>query len=300
MSAVPTPAPDMPAVSVIVPHYDDAVRLDRCLSALARQDFPAAQVEIIVADNRSPLPPGELERVVGGRARIVIADEKGAGPARNAGAAAARGRILAFTDADCLPEPGWISAGVAALERADIAGGHMVVMIEREGGGPRTGAEAFETVFAFDNRTYVERKGFSVTANLFCPRRVFDAVGPFKNGLSEDLEWCHRARDRGFSITYAADATVAHPARADWAQLLKKWKRLNIEAYNLQRTRPMGRARWAVRSLALPVSILPHARRVMRASELETGVERRRAMATLVRLRLWRFADSWRLLAGGK
>lgn len=299
MSA-PDDASPSPAVSVIVPHYDDAVRLGRCLTALARQSFPAEEMEIIVADNRSPLPPGELERVVAGRARIVIADEKGAGPARNAGASAARGRILAFTDADCLPEPGWLAAGVAALERADIAGGHMVVMIEREDGGPRTGAEAFETVFAFDNRTYVEQKGFSVTANLFCPRRIFDAVGPFLNGLSEDLEWCHRARSRGFSITYAADATVAHPARADWGQLLRKWKRLNVEAYNLQRTRPFGRARWALRSLALPLSILPHARRVMRAPELESGLERRRALATLARLRLWRFADSWRLLAGGE
>lgn len=300
MEATVSSGSDAPAVSVIVPHYDDVIRLDRCLAALCRQTFPSDAFEIVVADNCSPLAPGELERAVAGRARIVIASEKGAGPARNAGVAAARGHILAFTDADCLPEAGWIAAGVAALGHADIAGGHMVVMIERDDGAPRTGAEAFETVFAFDNRTYVEQKGFSVTANLFCERRIFDAVGDFRNGLSEDLDWCLRARERGFTITYAADATVAHPARSDWPQLLRKWKRLNVEAYNLQRTRPLGRARWAIRSLALPLSIVPHARRVMSAPGLDHGIERRRAVATLVRLRLWRFADAWRLLAGGK
>lgn len=290
----------MPTVSVIIPHYNDPVRLDRCLTALAAQDFPADQVEIVVADNGSPLPPGELERIVAGRARIVIAHEKGAGPARNTGVAASNGRVLAFTDADCLPEPGWISAGLAALDRADFAGGHMVVMIERNDGAPRTGAEAFETVFAFNNRQYVEEKGFSVTANLFCERRVFDAVGPFRNGVSEDLDWCVRARQAGYSITYAADATVAHPARADWPQLLHKWKRLNVEAFNLQKGRPLGRLRWAVRSFALPLSIAPHALQVMRSGALADDGERRRAIATLVRLRLWRFADSWALLMGGR
>src|SRR5436189_258200 len=78
--------------------------------------------------------------------------------------------------------------GLEALAQADFVGGRMQVLVE-DPARPRP-AEAFEAVFAFDNRRYVEEMGFTVTANLFCPRAVFDAVGGFGVGMSEDLEWC--------------------------------------------------------------------------------------------------------------
>ncbi len=47
-----------------------------------------------------------------------------------------------------------------------------------------TPAEAFELVFAFDNESYVRKKGFTVSANLFCTRAVFDRVGGFGRRFS--------------------------------------------------------------------------------------------------------------------
>jgi glycosyltransferase involved in cell wall biosynthesis len=287
-----------PAVSIIVPHYNDLAGLDRCLSLLVTQTPPEGGFEIVVADNGSPAGAEAVEAVIAGRARLTIATDRGAGPARNAGVAAARGAILAFTDSDCLPKPGWLVAGVRALGRFDLVGGAMRVSVEHD--GELSGAEAFERVFAFDNRRYVEDLGFTVTANLFCRREVFERTGPFHVGVPEDMEWCHRAREQGFCIGHAADAIVAHPARPDWGALIGKWRRLNAESYELTAAKPMGRARWAARSFTLPLSIAAHAPRVLRSDALSTARERRRALATLARLRWWRFIDAQRLLLRGR
>lgn len=279
----------MAEISVIVPHYADLERLDRCLTALTAQTVPAADYEIIVADNMSPVGREAVERVIAGRARLVLATERGAGPARNAGVAASHGRFLAFTDADCVPEPEWLAVGIAALDAHDFVGGSMVVIAEHD--GPRSGAEAFETVFAFDNASYVRDKGFTVTANLFCPRAVFDRVGPFHVGVSEDYDWCLRARAAGFRIGYAERAVAGHPPRADWAALRKKWSRLNAEMFELALQRPGGRFRWLAHTLALPLSIPAHAPRLLRSPQLANRGERARGLAMLARLRMWRFAD---------
>jgi glycosyltransferase involved in cell wall biosynthesis len=83
-------------VSVIIPHYNDLEALDVCLSALARQSFPAERTEIIVADNASPQGREAVERVVGNRARLITVEQRGAGPARNGGVRASTGEVLAF------------------------------------------------------------------------------------------------------------------------------------------------------------------------------------------------------------
>lgn len=285
-----------PAISIVVPHYNDLRGLDACLTALEAQSVPCDRFEIIVADNMSPVGEAAVADAIAGRARLVIARERGAGPARNAGAAAACAPVLAFTDSDCVPAPGWLAAGAAMLADVDLVGGAMTVS---SGDGVLSGAEAFEHVFAFDNRDYVERKGFTVTANLFCRRETFDAVGPFKVGVSEDLEWCHRARDLGYRIGYAREAVVSHPARRDWTALKGKWGRLSAEAFALEVQRGRGGMRWFLRSLALPPSILLHAPRVLRAPGL-TATERVRALGTLARLRMWRFVDAQRQLMGNR
>lgn len=283
-----------PDVSVIIPHYNDPRRLALCLDALDRQDFDRARFEIIVADNASPVGMAAVEHAVAGRARIVLQTEPGAGPARNAGVSAADGRLLAFTDCDCVPDPQWLSAGVAALAQADLIGGAMRVLVRNE--QDMSGAEAFERVFAFNNRTYVEQKQFTVTANLFTTRTVFDTVGGFRVGVSEDKDWCHRASDMGYRIAYASDAIVGHPARGDYTQLLGKWRRIQAETYMLVKPGMAGNLYWLARTWAVLPSIIVHGARIITSGNICGARHRARALATLVRIRMWRFADGHRLL----
>ena len=92
-----------------------------------------------------------------------------------------------------------------------------------------TAAEAFESVFAFQNERYVKHRGFTVTASMFVPRSVFDAVGPFENGVPEDIDWCRRARAKGYRIGFAPRSIVGHPARRTMDELERKWRRLTLE-----------------------------------------------------------------------
>jgi glycosyltransferase involved in cell wall biosynthesis len=282
-------------VSVVVPHFHDLRNLDLCLAALERQTFPRADFDIIVADNNSPEGEAAVAGVIAGRARLVVVGQRGAGPARNGGVKACSGALLAFVDSDCRPEPAWLAEGVEALSRHDYVGGRMVVLVD----DPRhmTDVEAFESVFAFNNQDYVTRLGYTVTANLFCPRTLFCHVGDFTaDSVSEDREWCLRARDLGYRIGYAPLSIVGHPARRTWADLLKKWRRINRESFGLMAREKGGRLKWALRTFALPGSAFLHTPRALFCDRLATFEQRAGAIVILHRLRWWRLVDSLRLL----
>ena len=286
-----------PEVTVVIPHYADIARLDRCLAAVVSQEC-SFSFEVVVADNNSPCGQDAVAVAIANRAHLVLATKPGAGPARNAGVQAARGRYLAFTDSDCIPEPGWLAAGIAALTKHDFVGGAMTVLV---GNHKRlSGAEAFERIFAFNNRRYVEKEGFTVTANLFCSKELFERVGGFRSDLSEDLEWCQRARASGFQIGYAENAVVGHPARANWSELLHKWRRLNAEMFAVYKLKPNGRMKWALRSLLLPGSILVDIPKVLKSRSITGAYSRIMAISTLTRLRLWRMINCWNLLLKGR
>ncbi|WP_238181471.1 glycosyltransferase [Methylobacterium trifolii] len=292
----PSGTADGPAISVVMPHLDDLENLDLCLSHLQAQTLGRDHFEIVVSDNGSRGGLAAVAALAGTRARVVAAPERGAGPARNAGVAAAKGRILAFIDSDCRPAPDWLREGVAALAHHDVVGGAVTVVPERDG-APEP-VEAYELVFAFRNDLYVRRKGFTVTANMLMPRAVFEAVGPFANGVSEDVEWCHRARRLGYRLGYAPACVVAHPARRTWAELVRKWRRTTREAHALARPGPLGAAAWLARAWIVLLSALPQAVRLLRAPELSAPRIRWAALRVLLRIRSFRFAEAHRLAFG--
>ena len=239
--------------------------------------------ELIGHDVTQPLDP---VRTAWPDLRIVTEPIKGAAAARNRGVAETGARGLLFLDCDCVPAKDWLSRARDLIGQADITGGAIDVFDETP--PPRSGAEAFETIFAFDNRAYIETKGFTVTANLVTTRAVFDRTGPFRPGLSEDLDWCHRATAAGARLAYDENLRVAHPTRPDWPALRRKWRRLTDEAWGLRETTLPARAGWALRALAMPVSVAAHAPRILFSPRLDGPGERFAAFATLIRLRLLR------------
>lgn len=284
-----------PTVSIIVPHYQDLVRLDSCLTSLGMQTFPAGTFEIIVADNNSPVGLEKVAEVISGRAVLTLVREKGAGMARNGAVRLARGEILAFTDSDCVPEPGWLAEGMKVVPLFDLVGGRMTVLVDDL--NAMTPEEAFERVYAFDNEDYVKNRGFTVTANLFCRRAVFDQVGEFDGaGVAEDAEWCLRARSKGFKIGYASESVVGHPARRSWAELLGKWRRVNTDNFGLAVRSKGGRLRWFLRTLLLPISAIAHTPKACVSNGVHTVFQRLAAIAVLYRLRIWRIGHSLELL----
>jgi len=252
-------------VSVVIPHYNDLERLARCLECLRRQSWPADRFEIIVADNNSAGGVAAVQNLAPD-VRVMPAPEQGAGPARNVGVAVARGNVLAFIDSDCVADKSWLAEGIAALDRFDYIGGQVITATS----DPQriTPAEAYEVVFAFNFKKYIEQDKFSGTGNLFVPKKVFEKVGGFRSGVSEDVDWCRRANALGYRIGYAERAIVYHPARRDWRELTAKWDRVIQETFGLKRERPVWRWRWIIYTSAVAISPLLHAVRVVRNPRL--------------------------------
>ena len=290
ISAVPGVDPrtlttDRPFVSVIIPHYNDLDALTICVNRLRRQTWPADRMEIIVADNNSACGIDAVIAAAFG-CRVVRAPIQGAGPARNAGAAAARGDILAFIDSDCDPQQDWVENGVRALAKYDFAGGR-VVTTARDPLRP-TPVEAWEMVFGFDFERYILTEGYTGSGNMWVWSKVFDAVGGFRAGVAEDMDWSFRARAAGFRLGYEPGAVVSHLARPDWSELLRRWRRVLAEHYLLTREKSFGPLRWAAWMGGMPLSIGPHLVKALRSERLSSLRERGSAIAVLVAHRLWR------------
>jgi len=214
-------------ISIIIPVRDHAHLLPACLSAIAMQDT-SHDAEVILVDNHDRFEPERYAGCLTGRFPLRIEHEPrpGSYAARNRGFLAARGRVCAFTDADCLPRPGWLNVGVRATETGFGAAGGRVVMTYRDASRP-TLAERFDSAYYLDQQRYVETCGFAATANLFVRRDLFERVGLFDARLRSggDKEWCLRAARCGISVIYAPDACVWHPARMTWRDVLRKaWR----------------------------------------------------------------------------
>ena len=284
-----------PVVSIIIPHYNDLDNLRRCMDLLRQQTAPREDFEVIVADNNSACGLEAVAAVCGDVARAVPAPIQGAGPARNAAVRHARGRYLAFLDSDCLPVAEWVANGIRAMEGADMVGGDVRVIVA--GGGRPTPSEAFELVFGFNNRRYVEELGFSISANMFVRREVFEAVGDFRTKVAEDKDWGRRAVAMGYRWRYAPDVLISHPARRDWSELTRKLRRITSEAYSLTAERRYGRAYWLASSWGVaalsPIREVP---KVFTSPNLQRFEDRIGALGVLLRSRLWRLRESHAVL----
>lgn len=294
------PGRERPLVSVIVPHLNQPDALRICLASLARQDWPADRIELIVVDNGSRELP-DLAALGAPDARLLTEATPGPGPARNCGIAAASGALLAFIDADCRADPGWLAAAVAGLAApggTGVVGGD--VRIDVRDAARLTALEAYESVFAYRQQLYIARDGFSGTGNLAMRRDVYDKVGPFAGiHLAEDMDWGQRARAAGHPPAYRPDMIVYHPARTSMAQLQAKWRRHVAHALATHRERGGSDLIWRLKSAVVLASALPHTAKLLASPRLSGFVNRLRGAGVLLAIRAWRAREMLRQRGGG-
>jgi glycosyltransferase involved in cell wall biosynthesis len=193
------------AVSVVVPAYNAEATIGRTLAALAAQELDK-RFEVIVVDGGST--DGTLAVLADPADWVTVLHNPERDPAssRNLGARNATTSKLAFTDADCEPAPGWLSAGLEALKDADIIQGKV---LPRESHGP------------FDRTLgVVGEYGLYETANLFVRRDTFDLADGFEpipglqlpdgTHFGEDAWFVWRAKRLGARTAFSEEALVRH------------------------------------------------------------------------------------------
>jgi len=259
---------DLPTLSVVIPVFNDSRRLASCLEAVSRQTYPKDRLQVIAVDNAST---EDIRAVTDRFPGVLYAREPRRGPAaaRNAGVALATGELIAFTDADCLPEPGWLERGARRLLAEDNCGivGGRVDLVPEDPARP-TAAELYDRATYLDQRRHIEKSSFAATANLFTTKAVFAAAGGFDTRFSdaagEDYEWGLRVAAKGLRLVYCDEARVSHPAARTLSALSRKARRIRAGLRELRRE---SAASAAFLALARPAFVCA---RILRGDRLET------------------------------
>lgn len=206
----------VPRVSVVVPVRDGAATVRTCLDALVGLDYPASALEIVVVDNRST----DDTRAIVAEYPVRLVEERAVQSsyaARNRGVASSTGEVLAFTDADCVPDPGWVRALVLPLAEPGVGG----VAGAIEAFAAESAVERYQARRAIraDHAFAHPMLPFAQTANAAYPRALVERLGGFDASIpfGGDLDFAWRLqRQTGRRLAYAPDALVRHRHRTTW------------------------------------------------------------------------------------
>jgi mycofactocin system glycosyltransferase len=215
-----------PSVTVIVPVKDRADDLDVCLASLARLDYPRELLEVIVVDDGSS---DESAAVAGRRSCTVLVNgrTRGQSYARNLAASQASGELLAFTDSDCVVDPGWLRELVVPFvwPRVSAVGGGvescfsttLLDRYEQAASSLDMGRRLLVSLDSVDT-FYVP------TCNLLVRRDAYREVGGLREDLhvGEDVDLCWRLRARGDVLMYTPGGRVQHKHRNRWPAMLRR------------------------------------------------------------------------------
>jgi glycosyltransferase involved in cell wall biosynthesis len=228
-----------PSVSVIVPVYNGQATIRELVESLLQIEYPTEQREIIVVDNNSSDQTAEIVK----RYPVTLLFEKqiqSSYAARNRGADAAKGTFLAFTDADCVVTPQWLSKLLEHHQDETVG----IFAGEVKSYRTDTFMERFADVEGVLDQGKSMRHAylpFAVTANLAVRKQQFEAVGKFNASLTSggDVDFSWRLQQQtGCRIQYVPDAVVRHRHRASVTTLYQQYRKYGSGVHDLQKLHP--------------------------------------------------------------
>ncbi len=218
-------------VSVVVPVRNAARTLPQCLVALAKLD--PAPYEIVLVDNGSTDESLSLIQrfALDRRSKIVqilVEQRRGAATARNTGVRAAKGDVIAFTDADCAPDPSWLRALLTPFDDPAV----LAVAGQVQAAAASTTLELFSVLYTLQSTQKYARyhqwtpwEGGFPTANFAVRCDSFKTLGGFDEEVEiygEDYDLCARLYEHNAVIVYTPDARVRHHHRTTLRGLLRQ------------------------------------------------------------------------------
>jgi len=219
----------LPIISVVVPALNEETVIARCLASLREQRLPANRFEVIVVDNGSVDRTREIARGFRGSLAVTVLERSGVriSALRNCGAYAARGRYLAFLDADCIAPPHWL------LQIADLLHADESRIV---GAQYRIPLDSSWVARAWYGDLWRMKHGpvsYVPGGDMALSRDVFLNVGGFDETIvtSEDTEFCERAAASSVRIMAVPSLSAVHlgtPQTLEGFYRKQSWHGVNV------------------------------------------------------------------------
>jgi glycosyltransferase involved in cell wall biosynthesis len=206
---IPPVLPRYPRVSVVVCSSNAERTMEPCLASLERLNYP--DYEVIVVNDGSTDRTLEIAQRFS-YCRIISQPNKGLSVARNVGAEAATGEIVAYTDSDCVADPDWLAYLVAKMETAQLVacGGPnfpppedslVPAAVAVSPGGPT------HVLLSDDVAEHIAGCNMAFRRDVLLRMGGFD---PIYRAAGDDVDICWRFQDAGYTIGFSAAAVVWH------------------------------------------------------------------------------------------
>jgi len=191
--------------SIVIPAYNSAKLLSRCLEALEKQSAPKAEFEVTVADDGSTDETLEMLSQFKAQTELNLQwtsiPNSGPGNARNAGVAKSAGSWIGFIDADVLPDLDWVKNAIQLIQQKPDAGAF-------EG---RTEVTQRNLATPFTHQTENTDGGRYPTCNLLVRRNLANFHPAYLIPFREDTDLAFSILASGYSIIFAPELIVEHP-----------------------------------------------------------------------------------------
>ena len=230
-----------PVLSVVIPTYGRPLALKRCVSSLARQDFPLEAVEIIVVDDGGTLPVDRGQLGDFPSLSVVRQPHRGAGTARMTGVARARAELLAFLDDDCSVPPDYLGAVQGLFRHHPLTQVAQVRILHPETNNPYGRLWTFTLDRLHRANVHPGPDGRLLSGTLggvmVARREIFTRVGfdPALDVALEDADLRRQLHVAGIDVHYAPEVRVYHHVPGTLAGYLGQFIRYGRGAVHLRR-----------------------------------------------------------------
>lgn len=219
-------------LSIIIPVFNAESTLNLLISSLKSQSLDRDRFEIIFIDNGSTDKSKDIIQKEADEWSnihyISYTKKQSSYASRNAGIETARGKYVAFTDADCCPRANWadsILSEIMKLPKNFLLSGHIELVSKNENFNHY---EWYDSLSSLDQKSY-SKKGYGATANLTVPVSTIQILNGFKEATSGgDKDFCLRAKKEDIPLIYIDKIIVEHPTRNNHYEIVKKLNRIAI------------------------------------------------------------------------
>jgi len=214
-------------ISIVIPTKNNGDILEKCLFSIQNLDYPEDRLEVIIVDGHSADDTVEIAEKCG--CKVIFEDKGTISYARDIGVRQAKGKFIAFTDADCVVDRNWIKELMKHFSNNKVAavGGPNITPEDDS-----VFAKCVGVILSFLSKPGA-RYGFceeevrevyhNPTCNVIYRKSVLDDVGGFNHSLVtvDDEELDYRIRKRECRILYTPHAVVYHYRRPTWKRFMK-------------------------------------------------------------------------------